>query len=104
MTRPSRSNANTHPAQVLLEGKTKRRTPAEKRAQDAAAAEKNREEAAKVEKEHQDGIKRIAAMEDSLKRDDHNYGKDTPPYRPQATKGYYSVAKGQVCPSQSNTR
>ncbi|KAG2117588.1 hypothetical protein DEU56DRAFT_919045 [Suillus clintonianus] len=99
MARPSRSNANTHPAKVLLEGKTKRRTPAEKRAQDAAAAEKNWEEAARAEKEHEDGIKRIAAMEDSLKRDDRNYGKDAPPYRPQAdtsthkAKGYYSVAK-----------
>ncbi|KAG1725160.1 uncharacterized protein EDB91DRAFT_1087221 [Suillus paluster] len=94
MAWPNRSNANTHPAKVLLEGKTKRQTPAQKRAQDAAAAEKNQEEAAKVEKEHEDGIKHIAAMEDSLKRDDCNYGKDTPPYRPQAnTSGYYSVAK-----------
>ncbi|KAG1748364.1 uncharacterized protein EDB91DRAFT_1245074 [Suillus paluster] len=79
MTRPSCSNANTHPAKVLLKGKTKHRTPAEKQAQDAAAAAKNWEEVAKVEKEHQEGIKCIAAMEDSLKRDDHNYGKATPP-------------------------
>lgn len=109
MARPSRSNAYTHPAKVLLEGKIKLQTPAEKRAHDAAAAEKNWSEAARVEKEHEDGIKCIAAMEDSLKRDDRNYGKDAPPYRPQAdasthkAKGYYSVAKGQVALQVSQT-
>lgn len=65
--RPRRSNANMHPAQVLLNNTTKRRTSAQVKAdnEEAAAASAS---AAKVEVQKQaEKSARVAQLEDSAR-------------------------------------
>jgi hypothetical protein len=71
--RPRRANANTHPGQILLEGKQKRRTTTEKA---AAAKDKADRVADAVSKRQQDRrlvVARIAQLEDVIQKEDRSY-------------------------------
>lgn len=87
-SRPRRANANTHPAQVLLDAKQKRRTTAEKAADDEAKATKDMEEATKAQTNRQAVVARIAELEDAMQREDKAYPniKGRRPRKPRLAK------------------
>ncbi|KIJ58131.1 hypothetical protein HYDPIDRAFT_171392 [Hydnomerulius pinastri MD-312] len=70
---PERSTANKFPARILTENAPKRRSTAQKAADDAAAAEKAKKLREDAEKEYQMKIKKIAEMEDTLRHQDLSY-------------------------------
>jgi len=66
--RPKRRAANVHPGRVLLEGQTKRRTSAQKQADDDSARETLAAKVAALQKGHQ----RVSDIEEQMKMDQGN--------------------------------
>ncbi|KAH9174066.1 hypothetical protein EDB89DRAFT_2068010 [Lactarius sanguifluus] len=71
--RPRRVNANTHPGKIVNDLKQKRRTTAEKIADDKAKASKEKEEATKAKKNRRAEVTQVAELEDALRREDRAY-------------------------------
>ncbi|KAH9019475.1 hypothetical protein EDB84DRAFT_1566053 [Lactarius hengduanensis] len=71
--RPRRVNANTHPGKIVNDLKQKRRTTAEKLADDKAKASKEKEETTKAKKNRQAEVAQVAEVEDALRREDRTY-------------------------------
>ncbi|KAH9021547.1 hypothetical protein EDB84DRAFT_1565261 [Lactarius hengduanensis] len=71
--RPRRVNANTHPGKIVNDLKQKRRTTAEKVADDKAKASKEKEETTKAKKSRQAEVAQVAEVEDALRREDRAY-------------------------------
>ncbi|KAH9037034.1 hypothetical protein EDB84DRAFT_1675719 [Lactarius hengduanensis] len=71
--RPRRVNANTHPGKIVNDLKQKRRTTAEKVADDKAKASKEKEETTKAKKTRQAEVAQVAEFEDALRREDRAY-------------------------------
>jgi hypothetical protein len=67
------SNANTHPADVLLNMKQKHCTPAKKAAADKAKASKDKEGAIKAKKDHCKAVAQIVKLEDAIQQEDKVY-------------------------------
>lgn len=74
ISRPSRSNANTHPGQRVLDSQQKRRTKAQIKADEAAAAEA----AAAKRAMQEEAIQRIADVEDMMAAEDEIRSIDRP--------------------------
>lgn len=72
-SRPHRENANTHPADILLNTKQKCRSPAEKAAADKAKAVQDQESAMKAQKDRHMAVAQIAQLEDAIQREDKAY-------------------------------
>ena len=72
-SRPRREKANTHPADVLLNAKQKRRSPTEKAAADKAKTDRDEESAAKAQKSRHNAVAQIAQLEDRIQREDKAY-------------------------------
>ena len=70
---PRHAKANTHPAQVLLDGKQKRCTTAEKAADDKAKATQELEEATNAWKNREVSIARISNLKDTIQQEDRAY-------------------------------
>ncbi|KAH9028747.1 hypothetical protein EDB85DRAFT_2147704 [Lactarius pseudohatsudake] len=71
--RPRRVNANTHPGKIVNDLKQKRRTTAEKVADDKAKASKEKEETTKAKKSRQAEVAQVAEVEDALRQEDRAY-------------------------------
>ena len=72
-SRPRREKANTHPADVVLNAKQKRRSPAEKAAADKAKADQDEESATKAQKSRHNAVAQIAQLEDTIQQEDKAY-------------------------------
>ncbi|KAH7920026.1 hypothetical protein BV22DRAFT_1050642 [Leucogyrophana mollusca] len=72
--RPSRSTANKNPAKIVLDAAPKRRTSAQKKANDADAAARKAVLAENARKKYQKDVNDIAAAEDVLRQEDARYG------------------------------
>jgi hypothetical protein len=70
MERPRRAKANLHPAAPVLEARQKRRTPAQKAADDALVQEQVDEAARKKAEERAAIVKKIAELQDALRVED----------------------------------
>jgi hypothetical protein len=99
--RPKRTNANTHPGQVVINSKQKRRSAAEIAAANEEKTRRVTEVASKAQEDRQAEVARIAQLEDALQREDVSYrkaliasGKGTPQSHVTAKASYREAETG----------
>lgn len=89
--RPRRTNANTHPGQIVNEFKQKRRSTAEKAAAVQEKADREADTTLKAQEDRSAVVGRIAQLEDTLQREDRSYGYKVSG-KSAASKGTYREA------------